>query len=159
MRLTLHTDYAFRTLIYLAVHDDRLVPLAEVARVYAISSNHLVKVIHGLGQAGIIQTVRGRAGGLRLARPPEDIRLGDVVRHTEGDLSLIGCMRRDDPDTSCVLAGGCAMKGALHKGRVAFMGVLDSQTLANVITPYERKNLIERAGKVKKERTKINAAP
>ncbi|QDH15759.1 Rrf2 family transcriptional regulator [Oecophyllibacter saccharovorans] len=149
MRLTLHTDYAFRTLIYLGVNSDRLIPLAEVARVYGISVNHLVKVIHGLGQEGFIQTIRGRSGGIRLARPPEEISLLDVISHTEGDLVLLGCMREGTSKASnkefeCLLECGCAMKNVLNKARLAFLKTFSGKTLADVITPHERRLLARR---------------
>ncbi|WP_019459254.1 Rrf2 family transcriptional regulator, partial [Roseomonas sp. B5] len=80
MRLTLHSDYALRTLIFLGLRPQRLVSIAEIAKAYRISENHLTKVVHRLGQAGFVETLRGRGGGLRLARPPEEIRIGDVVR-------------------------------------------------------------------------------
>lgn len=90
MRLTLYTDYAFRSLIYLETQKDRLVSIGEIARVYGISENHLVKVVHRLGRHGFIKTLRGRNGGLRLGKNSEDIYLGDIVRCTEDDLALVG---------------------------------------------------------------------
>lgn len=112
MRLTLYTDYALRTLLYLAVHTDRRVAIREVAQTYGISENHLVKIIHHLGRGGFVHTQRGRGGGLTLGRPPEEICVGDVVRHTEEDMALVGCMScSGDGPVPCLLAGGCTCGG------------------------------------------------
>ena len=89
MRLTVYTDYSLRMLMYLAVKSDGLATIAEVAVAYGISKAHLTKVAHQLGLAGFVETVRGKGGGLRLARPPTAIGLGDVVRHTEPDMALV----------------------------------------------------------------------
>ena len=91
MRLTVYTDYALRLLMYLALKEDGLATIAEIADRYRISRNHLMKVAYELGLAGYVETVRGRGGGLRLAKPPESIWLGDVVRHTEQDMVLVPC--------------------------------------------------------------------
>ncbi|MCX5617528.1 Rrf2 family transcriptional regulator [Bombella sp. TMW 2.2543] len=143
MRLTLYTDYAFRSLIYLETQKERLVSIGEIARVYGISENHLVKVVHRLGRHGFIKTLRGRNGGLRLGRNAEDIYLGDIVRCTEDDLALVGCMRKDEGASGCILVGGCRLKQTLLKARFAFMNVLDEVTLADVTAPHERKVLMQ----------------
>ena len=91
MRLTVQTDYALRMLMYLAIHADSLVTIHDVAERYGISKNHLMKVAHGLGRAGFIETLRGRSGGLRLAKPAEDIPLGAVARHFEQGSALVEC--------------------------------------------------------------------
>ena len=83
MRLTTFSDFTLRTLTYLALHPDRFVTINEIASAYAISANHLMKVVQALAATGDVVTLRGPHGGLRLARPPEDIRLGDVIRRTE----------------------------------------------------------------------------
>ncbi|MES2602709.1 MAG: Rrf2 family transcriptional regulator, partial [Pseudomonadota bacterium] len=88
MRLTTYSDYALRMLMYLALKEDRLATIAEIAASYDISSNHLMKVAHQLGVAGYVETVRGRGGGLRLAKQPDTIRLADVVRYTEPDMAI-----------------------------------------------------------------------
>ncbi|MCT6856326.1 MULTISPECIES: Rrf2 family transcriptional regulator [Bombella] len=143
MRLTLYTDYAFRVLIYLETQKDRLVSIGEIARVYGVSENHLVKVVHRLGQHGFIKTLRGRKGGLRLGRDAAEIYLGDVVRCTEDDLALVSCMRKDEAAAGCILVGGCRLKQTLLKARFAFMDVLDSVTLADVTAPHERTILMD----------------
>ncbi|AHI26258.1 Rrf2 family transcriptional regulator [Komagataeibacter swingsii] len=143
MRLTLHTDYALRTLIYLGIHTDRLTSIREVAQAYGISENHLVKIIHKLGQAGFVETIRGRNGGLKLGRPAASIVLGDVVRHTEEDMALVACMHPMDEGgrTGCILADACRLRGVLGEALGSFIAVMDSYTLADVITDKERERL------------------
>ncbi|MFT8676265.1 MAG: Rrf2 family transcriptional regulator [Acetobacter sp.] len=142
MRLTLHTDYALRTLIYLGLHTDRLVSIREVSKAYGISENHLVKIVHRLGQGGFIDTLRGRNGGLRLARPADQIQIGDVVRYTEEDMGLVACMQAAQPgEQGCILARACRLRGTLGEALGAFMQVLDRYTLADMITSNERQSL------------------
>jgi Rrf2 family nitric oxide-sensitive transcriptional repressor len=131
MRLTVYTDYALRVLMYLAVHSAPLPTIAGIAASYGVSRAHLMKVAYELGRAGYIETVRGKKGGLRLARAPQDIRLGDVVRTTEPDLALVPCF---EPTRSpCVLSPECRLRGVLHEAQAAFLGVLDRFTLADLV--------------------------
>lgn len=130
MRLTVYSDYALRLLMYLAVRGDGLATIPEIARAYSISSNHLMKVVHQLGQAGYIDTVRGRGGGMRLARPAIDIVLGDVIRFTEPDMDIVPCFTADNQD--CPLRRVCRLRGALDRARTAFLDVLDDYTLADL---------------------------
>ena len=124
MRLTRYTDYALRVLIHLAAHEDQLTSISEISRGYGISHNHLMKVVHDLGKAGYVTSVRGRAGGIRLAKPADAINVGDVVRHTEGGFDLVDC-------DSCVLAPACGLTGVLNQALNAFMAVLDRYTIAD----------------------------
>lgn len=133
MRLTVYTDYALRLLMYLAVKDGGLATISEIAAGYGISKNHLMKVAHQLGVAGYVETVRGRAGGLRLALPAETIGLGDVVRRTEPDLALVPCF--DPADKSCVIGTCCALRRALQRAAAAFLEVLDGYSLADLVKP------------------------
>jgi Rrf2 family nitric oxide-sensitive transcriptional repressor len=133
MRLTVYTDYALRLLMYLAVKDDGLATIAEVAERYDISRNHLMKVAHQLGLAGYVATVRGRSGGLRLARPAADVNLGDVVRHTEQDMALVPCM--SPVDAACAIRPSCLLKRALGRATAAFLDVLDEYSLADLVKP------------------------
>jgi Rrf2 family transcriptional regulator, nitric oxide-sensitive transcriptional repressor len=134
MRLTVHTDYALRLLMYLALKNDGLATIAEIAVTYDISRNHLTKVAHELGVAGYIVTVRGRGGGLRLARPVEAIILGEVVRKTEPDMAaIVPCLKPDD--TSCALFQVCVLRRAIKLATAAFLEALNGYTLGDLIQP------------------------
>ena len=133
MRLTVYTDYSLRLLMYLAVKgDNRLATIGEVADAHGIAKNHLTKVAHRLGLAGYIETVRGKGGGLRLARPAERIGLGEVVRHTEPDMALVPCF--DPLRAPCPIIPACGLRGALYEARRAFLAVLDRYSLADLVT-------------------------
>lgn len=131
MHLTLYTDYSLRTLLYLGQAQGRLATISEISDFYGISRNHLVKVTHNLAIQGFIQTVRGKAGGMRLAVPPEQIKIGAVVAATEPHMNIQECF---DPATSgCPLTGNCRLEDVLYQARDAFMGVLDGKTLADLL--------------------------
>ncbi|KAB2321237.1 Rrf2 family transcriptional regulator [Betaproteobacteria bacterium SCN1] len=130
MRLTLTADYALRLLMYVAQHPDRLCTIAEIAQVYGISEAHLMKVTHQLGQQGWIETVRGKGGGMRLARMPRDIRLGAVVRDMEPDFALVECF---GPNSPCTLTGDCRLSGVLGGALEAFIAHLERFTLADIL--------------------------
>jgi Rrf2 family nitric oxide-sensitive transcriptional repressor len=130
MRLTVYSDYSLRLLMYLALHGKELVTIGEIAAVYGISRNHLMKVAFQLGRHGILQTVRGRNGGLRLARKPESIGLGEVVRITEEDFAQVECF---DPATNrCSITAPCRLRGVLARALDAYLAVLDEYTLADL---------------------------
>ncbi len=131
MRLTIYTDYSLRMLMYLAVKEDRLVTIADVAAAYGISKAHLTKVAHQLGLAGDVETVRGKGGGLRLARPAGEIGLGEVVRRTEPDMALVPCF--EPAHASCPIVPACGLRGALYEARQAFLAVLDRYSLADLV--------------------------
>src|SRR2546430_7071064 len=133
MRLTVYTDYALRLLMYLAVKNDGLATIADVAESYGISKNHLTKVASQLGVSGYVETVGGRRGGLRLAKPAETIGLGEVVRHTEPDMALMPCFK--PVDAPCPIWRCCVLRGALEKARLAFVEVLDGYTLGDLVKP------------------------
>lgn len=124
MQLTRHTDYALRVLIHLAVSPTGRATIADIADAYALSRNHLMKVVHHLGQGDFIITQRGRGGGFSLARPPEQIMLGEVIRHTETDMNLADC-------GSCALRPACGLSGILRAATNAFLAVLDQHSLAD----------------------------
>lgn len=136
MRLTVYTDYSLRLLMYLALKDDGLATISEVAKRYGISKNHLMKVAHELGVAGYVETVRGRSGGLRLARPAASIGLGEIVRRTEPDLAFVSCMK--PVDGPCAIRPSCVLKRAIERARDAFVAVLDEYTLADLVQPKGR---------------------
>lgn len=124
MQLTRHTDYALRVLIHLVATPSGRATIPEIADAYALSRNHLMKVVHHLGQGGFIDTQRGRGGGFMLARPPEEIRIGDVIRHTEPDMAMADC-------ASCAIRSACGLLGILKAATAAFMAVLDQHNLAD----------------------------
>jgi Rrf2 family transcriptional regulator, nitric oxide-sensitive transcriptional repressor len=136
MRLTVYTDYALRMLMYLALKEDRLATIAEIAESYDISKNHLMKVAHQLGVAGYVETVRGRGGGLRLAKPIQAIVLGEVVRYTEPDMAIVPCF--EPVNALCAIQPCCVLKRALKKARDAFVEVLDGYTLSDLVQPQAR---------------------
>jgi Rrf2 family nitric oxide-sensitive transcriptional repressor len=131
MRLTLHTDYALRLLMLLALEPGSLHTIEEVACRYRISRNHLMKVTQTLAQQGLVDSQRGRSGGLKLAKPAREINLGEVVRATEDSLALVECFDRERND--CVVAPACGLKGPLEEALAAFMAVLDRYSLADLI--------------------------
>lgn len=132
MRLTTFSDYAFRVLMYLGgVPAGRLATIDEIAAAYRISPNHLMKVVHYLAQEGYVETVRGKGGGMRLARSPQAINVGGVLRATEDGFALVECMEEKGGD--CRIARACVLKGALAEARDAFLAVLDRYTLADLV--------------------------
>ncbi|RJF85699.1 Rrf2 family transcriptional regulator [Sphingomonas cavernae] len=126
MRLTRYTDYAMRVLLYLGARPDRLCSIAEIARAYGISQNHLMKVVNDLVNAGYVTSVRGRFGGVRLGRPAVEINVGAVVRHTEDGFDLVDC-------GNCIIAPACGLTGALKEALAAFMAVLDGYSLDDLL--------------------------
>ena len=131
MRLTTFSDYTLRVLMFLAINPDRLVTVPEIAAAYGISENHLVKVVHQLSRAGTVEAVRGKGGGLRLAYDPKDIRLGQIVRASEGTAPIVECLS-DDP-TSCRIAPACRLAAILVRGFEALFATLDEYTLADLV--------------------------
>jgi Rrf2 family nitric oxide-sensitive transcriptional repressor len=134
MRLTVFTDYTLRTLIYLALRPDTLVTISDIAESYHISNNHLMKVVHQLALSGDVTTVRGQRGGLRLARAPEQINIGQVVRRAEADLELVPCF---GSQADCLIRAACKFAHAVDEATRAFMATLDSYTLADMVQPRE----------------------
>ena len=136
MRLTHYTDYSLRVLIYLGLAPrDQLVTIGEMAERYDLSRNHIMKVVFELGQLGYVATVRGKNGGVRLAQPADAINIGRIVRRTERDLALVECFH---PDGQCCLAPVCTLRGALEEALQAFLTVLDSYTLQDLLQPEHR---------------------
>jgi len=136
MQLTRYTDYSLRVLMYLAINPDRLVTISEISEAYAISRNHLVKVVHELGARGYIHTQRGKLGGISLGGPPEDINIGDVVRHTEKTLDVVNCTA-----PACPILSACDLMSVLFEARDSFLAVLDRYTLADITRVQRQKEL------------------
>lgn len=136
MRLTKQTDYALRVLIYVGLQDGERVRLGDIAETFNVSRNHLMKVVHRLGSLGYIHTLRGRNGGLTLARPAESIRVGDVVRDLEDDLRLVECFPAST--SACRIEPACALKRSLEDAMQAFLDVLDKVSLADLLKSRHR---------------------
>ncbi len=160
MRLTNYSDYALRSLIYLAVkpHPQMLANISDIADSYHISKSHLTKIIHQLGQLGYIESVRGKNGGIRLARAPKDINLGVLIRQIEPDFELVECfatamshdkqqprkaalpmtlideaVAKSTGSTGCVISPVCQLKSVFFEALTAFISVLERYTLADII--------------------------
>jgi Rrf2 family nitric oxide-sensitive transcriptional repressor len=130
MRLTNFSDYALRLLMYAAAQKDRLVTIEEASEVYGISRAHLMKIANTLTRAGYLNAVRGRSGGLELAKRPEKISLGKVIRMTEPDFALVECFASGD---QCVITSRCRLRGILKEALGAFVETLDRYTLADLM--------------------------
>jgi Rrf2 family nitric oxide-sensitive transcriptional repressor len=131
MHLTRYTDLSLRTLIYLGTRPEKLSTIGEIAAYHDISRNHLMKVVHQLGTNGYIDTLRGKGGGLKLARPPELIVVGDVVRSMEENMDIVACFQPDF--SACILAPACRLKTAMDEALKSFLTTLDLYTLADLI--------------------------
>lgn len=140
MRLTSYTDYALRTLMYLATNRDRLVTIQDIADLHGIAKNHLTKVVHQLGLLGLVETIRGRNGGLRLGREPADINIGEVVRSTETDFYMAECF--DANNIGCAYSAACTLKGILGEATAAYLRVLDSVTLESLMKKPAGRNML-----------------
>ncbi len=130
MRLSEYTDYTLRVLMYCATHRDRLVTIGELAEQHGLSKNHLMKVVNDLARKGLLETLRGRGGGLRLLAEPEAIRIGDVVRATETDFRLVECF--DAATNACTLSPGCRLKHLFDEALAGYFKALDGATLADM---------------------------
>lgn len=139
MRLTVHTDYALRVLIYLAIRPDERVPTASIAEAYQISLHHLHKVVRALGDLGVVKLQRGGGGGVELARSPDDISVGEVVRALDDEDGLVECFRAETD--ACAISPACALKGALRRAEEAFYAELDAVTLAAIVRGSLRSKL------------------
>jgi Rrf2 family transcriptional regulator, nitric oxide-sensitive transcriptional repressor len=131
MKLSAYSDYAIRVLMQTALRSPQRLTVAEVALTFGISRHHLVKVVHDLGRHGYLATQRGIGGGFTLARAPEEIRLGDIVRLGEESETVIDCL--DGENHLCRLLPACRLKGVLDEAAAAFFAVMDSYTLADLV--------------------------
>jgi Rrf2 family iron-responsive transcriptional regulator len=143
MRLTRQSSYAIRTLVYCAVNAPALSHIADVAKAHGISELFLFKLIKPLVEGGLLETVRGRKGGIRLGRPADEISLLDTIKLTEENFAMAECFEGGG-DVPCPLAGGCDLNAALHEALGAFFDVLDGYTIADMAN--KRRNLRQRLG-------------
>ncbi len=143
MQLTRFSDYSLRALIYLGLNRHRRCTIREIAEAYGISENHLMKLVHHLGRNGFVATTRGKNGGLELARPANEINLGEVFRATEGNFHLVECF---GDANSCPIAGPCVLSRVLDEALQAFMEVLDRHTLEDLLVPSHALGRIFAAG-------------
>lgn len=132
MRLTDYSDYALRVLMHLGAHPGEIITSREISQAHGISHNHLTKIVHQLGQLGVLTNLRGRSGGIRLARPPEEIMLGAVIRMTEPDFQMVECFSQN---STCVLTNRCRLKGLLSEATGAYLARLDQVPLSALLTP------------------------
>ncbi len=133
MKLTQYTDFSLRVLIFLgALEDGDLVQIQDIASIYHISKNHLTKVVHHLGKLGLVETIRGRGGGIRLKKLPKDIPLGWVIRQTEEDFHMVECFNRER--NTCKISSICILKGVLNEALEAYLSVLDRYNLEDLLT-------------------------
>jgi Rrf2 family transcriptional regulator, nitric oxide-sensitive transcriptional repressor len=130
MRLSEYTDYTLRVLMYCASRRERLVTIRELAEQHGLSKNHLMKVVNDLARQGLLETLRGRGGGLRLLKEPGAIRIGDVVRASETDFRLVECF--DTATNACTLTPSCRLKHVFNDALKGYFMALDSVTLADV---------------------------
>lgn len=131
MRLTTYSDYALRMLIYAAIKPGSFVTIREISEAYGISKNHLMKIANDLSQAGYLRTSRGRNGGLCLAKAPQEINIGKIIRMTEAGIVLVEC---GDPRTNqCVITRACRLKHVLFDALEVFYRQLEQTTLADLV--------------------------
>ncbi|MCZ8536765.1 Rrf2 family transcriptional regulator [Paenisporosarcina quisquiliarum] len=133
MRMTMYTDFSLRVLMYVGAKEkSELSTIQEISTAYGISKNHLMKVTYELGKHGYIETIRGRGGGIRLAFPPASINIGEVVRKTEDDFHLVECF--NCAANRCVITPVCKLRRVLHEALVAYLAVLDTYTLQDLLS-------------------------
>lgn len=131
MQLTIFTDYGLRALMYLAAHQEKMSSVREIAEHYDISRNHLVKVVHRLAQLGLIESSKGKGGGIKLAIKPETLRLGDFVQMIELNMHLVECFNKDT--NRCRVTAKCILKHYLAEAGQAFLDDLNRHTLADTV--------------------------
>ncbi len=134
MQLKRYTDFSLRVLIYLGINPERVVSINEIAQAYAISRNHLLKVVNGLAEQGLIEAYRGKTGGWQLVRAPHQINIGKVVEYMEDQGSVIDCH-----DPACPILPACTLKRALQEAQTAFFQVLRQYTLADLLNKKQDK--------------------
>lgn len=144
MRLAEYTDHTLRVLMYCASNPERLITIAEMADAQALSKNNLMKIVSDLARQGLVETTRGRSGGVRLVKPASEIRIGDVVRAAETDFRLVECF--DERTNSCTMMASCGLKGLFGRALTAYFRELDGATLADIMVPPPRRGTHGRRG-------------
>jgi Rrf2 family nitric oxide-sensitive transcriptional repressor len=140
MQITRYTDYSLRVLIYLAVNNQQLTTINEIATSYNISKNHLMKIVQELNQKGYLLAIRGKNGGLKLNRPTNEINIGSLVRDIESNNKLLECF---GPDNQCVITPSCQLKGLFAEAQENFFLTLDAYTLQDLISKKQQATLID----------------
>ena len=157
MRLSEYTDYTLRVLMYCARHRERLVTINELAEQHGLSKGHLMKVVNDLARQGLIETTRGRGGGLRLSKEPDTLRIGDIVRASETDFRLVECF---DPGTNaCTLTPDCRLKHVFDAALRAYFQALDGATLADLVSGHSGLESISDGPAVRGKRAVAMAMP
>lgn len=141
MRLTKQTNYAVRMLMYCAANNDQLSRIPEIAKAYGVSELFLFKILQPLNKAGLVETVRGRNGGVRLGRAADEITLFDVVKVTEDSFAMAECFE-DDGDVECPLIDSCGLNSALRKALNAFFDVLSEYTIDDLVKARPQINFL-----------------
>ena len=143
MQLTLYTDYSLRVLVYLSLNQDRSATISEIADFYQISRNHLVKVVHNLSLKSYIISTRGKGGGLRLARKPQLINIGAVVRDTEPNFHIVECFNAESKN-DCSVEPICKLKNILGQASTNFLNTLDTYSISDILNnDMESVNIVE----------------
>lgn len=140
MRLAEYTDYTLRVLMYCASNPERLITIAEIAQAYDLSKNHLMKIVSDLARQGLVETTRGRGGGVRLVKPASEIRIGDVVRASETDFRLVECF--DEATNTCSITASCRTKRLFGRALAAYFRELDGATLEDMVAPPPRRGAV-----------------
>ena len=157
MRLSDYTDYTLRVLMDCALHRDRLVTIGELAERHSVSKNHLMKVVNDLARQGLLETTRGRGGGLRLLAEPDAIRIGDVVRTTETDFRLVECF--DAATNACTLSPSCRLKHLFDQALAGYFQALDGATLADLTRGQSIQGSLSGIAPAARKRPAVVAAP
>jgi len=147
MRLTTFSDYALRVLMYASAAGERLITIEETAKTYNISRAHLMKVVNILTRSGYLKGVRGRSGGFTLAKPPEAINLGAVIRATEPDFALVECFATGN---HCIITRRCHLPEVLNEALDSFVRTLDRYTLADLV--LDKQDFVPPKGPIKETR-------
>tara|TARA_R110001592_G_scaffold226749_15_gene482971 strand:- start:369 stop:830 length:462 start_codon:yes stop_codon:yes gene_type:complete len=140
MHITRYTDYSLRVLIYLAINQNQLTTISDIANSYGISKNHLMKIVQQLNQQGYLLATRGKNGGIKLNRPAREINIGQLVREIEDKNKLVECFGADN---QCVITPSCQLKNIFAEAQENFFSTLDAYTLNDLVGASQKNNLTE----------------